>query len=238
MLQVHAWLQEQERQGVKATFFCNWRLTERVHLERRVSVYLSPHSGAPVAYQWGGLLKDGILEVRHAERGRGIGRVMVEHMMAEAELADEPILFVHCAPDSSAPFWQRMGFTLLPEHRGETYGYRIVPKQLPPPAAGKPVQVDVEFYSERRGWDADIPPRQVNTQSAVRDSNGSVWLSHRVSWFDTIPTFEGDSYAIVKVDGENWYSGKLKRERASILGFKACANGYHLDRLFPVTSPA
>lgn len=54
----------------------------------------------PVAYQWGGLLRPDILEVRNDMRGRGIGKELVEHCLALAADAGEDILYIQCKPST------------------------------------------------------------------------------------------------------------------------------------------
>lgn len=96
------------------TFLCNWHLTARLHEEGKLLVYINEASGEPVAYQWGGLLESGILEVRDDLRGCGIGRALVEHRLFEAAEAGEDILRIQCKPSTSIPFWEHMGFELRP----------------------------------------------------------------------------------------------------------------------------
>lgn len=149
MPKIRAWLEPQQRDEVDGTFLCNWGLTQRLHKEGRLLVYVDEVSGEPVAYQWGGLLQSGILEVRHDLRGRGIGRALVEHRLFEAAEAGEDILHIQCKPSTSIPFWERMGFELRPAGDAN-YALRYMRRTLELPDEGTPVQVLIEWFSEDR----------------------------------------------------------------------------------------
>ena len=69
----------QDRESIPGTFLCNWNLTLESQQEGRLIIYEAGNE--PVAYQWGGLIQPGILEVRTDCRGTGIGRALVEHRL-------------------------------------------------------------------------------------------------------------------------------------------------------------
>ena len=58
---VMAWLEQQDRDDVPGTFWCNRRLTVKAHEEGKLLIYVDTQSQQPVAYQWGGLVTPGIL---------------------------------------------------------------------------------------------------------------------------------------------------------------------------------
>ena len=84
---IHAWLQQQDREEIHGSFLCNWSLTKKQHERGELLVYIDEQANEPVAYQWGGLVRPGILEVRDDMRERGIGRALVAHRLATAAAA-------------------------------------------------------------------------------------------------------------------------------------------------------
>jgi GNAT superfamily N-acetyltransferase len=235
---IHAWLEQQEISGVHGTFLCNWRLTEKAHKEGRLQVYVDPASQAPVAYQWGGLIYPGILEVRNDMRGRGIGRVLVEHCLALAADAGEDMLQIQCKPSNSIPFWEAMGFALIvdkPPHERGDYAYRIMRREWGPWEGGdRPARVTVEWYPEARKWDDTVPP------SATQNVDGA-WYDDELELNERAQFFEGpfgnNTVVHIVVDGREWYCNKARYSEACDLGVEGCANGYRIDTLYRPTTP-
>ena len=225
---IHAWLQQQERDEVHGTFLCNWSSTERHHAANDLLVYVDEQSGEPVAYQWGGLLRPGILEVRNDMRGRGIGKALVAHRLAQAAAAGEDILYIQCKPSTSIPFWTSMGFELLEGDRGKTYAFRLMPRKLELPD-GDPVQVAVEWFPEDRKWAPDMPPLRSQVIAGVIVDD-EVYLAERALCLDRLAA--KDVVLRVVVDGIEWYLGKAKHAAYDYLGVERCANGFLLDSLY------
>ncbi|MDE2626639.1 MAG: GNAT family N-acetyltransferase [Burkholderiales bacterium] len=226
---IHEWLQEQDVAGVHGTFNCNWRLTKKSHDEGRLLVYIDPVSQTAVAYQWGGLVVPGILEVRNDTRGRGIGQVLVEHCLALARQAREHILCIQCKPSTSIPFWQRMGFELTDDGGPhQHYAMRLMQEKLEPPDEGEPAEVVFEWFPERRKWDAITPARSRQMVRGMQP-DGEVWLEERVLGLRRIG--DGDAVLRVTVNGQEWYCDKAKYEAAEDLGVERCLNGFFIEVL-------
>jgi GNAT superfamily N-acetyltransferase len=226
---IHEWLQEQQQAGVHGTFNCNWRLTKKSHEEGRLLVYIDPQSQAPVAYQWGGLVVPGILEVRNDMRGRGIGQVLVEHCLVLAKQAREHILCIQCKPSTSIPFWQRMGFQLTDDDDPqEHYATRMVQEKLKLPDEGELVEVVLEWFPERRKWDAAT---SAVSRQEIRGGllEGEVWLDERALCPGRIGN--GDAVVRVTVNDHEWYCDKAKYEGAKDLGVERCLNGFFVEVL-------
>lgn len=230
MALIYAWLLEQDRNDIHGTFFCNWRLTAKCHEERRLLVYIDPKTQEPVAYQWGSLVRPGILEVRNDWRGRGIGRELVEHCLALTVDANEPILTIECKPSTSIPFWRRMGFQLLSsEEHGKNYAVRLVPRQLELPEGGEPVEVVIEWFSERRKREPLTPPVMSQTVRAVVFED-EVYLAERIMCCEDL--VERDVVVRVTVNGQEWYCDKAKYKTAEYMGLVRCTNGFYADMLY------
>src|ERR1700733_389251 len=149
---IHKWLVDQGARNVEGNFLCNWKLTKESHEEGNLLVCIDSKSGTAVAYQWGGLIGPGILEVRHDMRRKGIGRQLVEHRIGEAYESNQCCLYIQCKPSSSIPFWKRMGFTLLKSTNEDHYAYRILERKHNVPAHGTAVDVAIHFYPEDKKW--------------------------------------------------------------------------------------
>lgn len=228
---IHRWLARQEADGVHGTFLCNWTITLERHKDGELLVYIDPATGEAIAYQWGNLVRSGILEVRSDRRRQGIGEAMVRHRLAEAFDHNEDLLVIQCKPISSIPFWRRMGFETVQGERGNTYGYRVLRRQLNLPAEGRPVAVSIEWFPESRKWDRGTVATGTFTPAAVQTLDGDVHLAERVHSFDGLPgqPRTGDVVVRIIVAGEERYFDKAKYDEAGWVGVQRCRNGYYLD---------
>lgn len=235
MAAIHGWLLRQDRDGVEGSFLCNWNLTLECQRTGELIVFIDPASQVPVAYQWGALLEPGILEVRADKRGTGIGRVMVEHRLADVRERNEDILFIQCTPSSSVPFWTRMGFRLVEatsdmSGRGDVkFAYRIMPRPLPLAVHGDAVQVEVQWFGPERKWAPDAPVLATSAPAAVRSPAGDIHFAERVHGLGR--TAGGDLVVRIAVQGNEIYCDKAKYEEAQALGLQRCRNGFYLDGL-------
>jgi GNAT superfamily N-acetyltransferase len=105
LVAIEKWLKEEDAQGVHGNFLCNWLVIERSHRDGDLFVYIDGTLQQPIAFQVGGLLSPGILQVRSQYRARGIGRKMVDHCISVAEKKGEHLLYIQCKPSTSIPFW-------------------------------------------------------------------------------------------------------------------------------------
>lgn len=228
---IHRWLLQQQAAEVHGTFLCNWNLTLECHREGNLLVYADPDTGEAIAYQWGSLIRSGILEVRADRRGQGIGEAMARHRLAEAFERNEDLLEIQCKPTSSTRFWHRMGFTTVEGDDGKTYGHRILQRPLDLPADGRPVAVSVEWFPESRKWNPSTPATAAFTPAAVQTPDGDVHLAERVHAFSGLPgqSRAGDVVVRIVVAGEERYCDKAKYDQAGEVGVEGCRNGFYLD---------
>ncbi|MFZ6681946.1 GNAT family N-acetyltransferase [Undibacterium sp. Tian12W] len=106
---------------------------------------IAVESDLPLAYCWGTLNShSSVLEVQPGYRGRGIGREMVAFMLMVSVKNRNPLLEIQCAPETSAVFWESMGFTTYTICY-KVYGRRVLdmPRQLPD---GDPISVKISFF--------------------------------------------------------------------------------------------
>lgn len=230
---IHLWLLAQSKRNDPDTFLCNWRLTKDCHRDGELLVYVDGESGVPVAYQWGGLIRPGILEVRYDMRGKGIGRRLVERRIREAYKRDLCFLLIQCKPSSSIPFWKRMGFTLFNTVDGENYAYRLLKKTHQLPTEAAPVSVAIRFYPENRKWSENVAPLCIAKPAAVRTPDNVVHLSERVFCFKELYPDTRDPVVEIEVSGQLLYCDKAKYEEAQRIGVRRCPNGFFIDHVFP-----
>jgi GNAT superfamily N-acetyltransferase len=236
MENIYAWLVAEEEREVAGNFLCNWELTKKNHQLKRLLIYIDGASQFPVAYQWGGLIHSGILQVREDMRGKGIGAKLVARRIAEAYRKNECILLIQCQPASSIPFWKKMGFTLLGQS-SQHYAYRILELKFPLPENSQSVNVAIRFYPEELLWDKSAKPYICFSPSAAVTQNGVVHLSERVAFFEVlyIENMLRDVVVEIEVNGEVLFCDKAKREAANSIGLKRCLNGFFIDKIQPLS---
>lgn len=234
---IRAWLLAHEKAGISETLAVNWDTTLEVYREKGMLIYECPHSRQAVAYFWGSLHStSSILEIRHDYRGRGIGRAMVQYLIRQAISAREVLLHIDCAPISSVPFWQRMGFTVLSAGAYESKAVCKLGVPLRLPLDGTEVQVVIRFLTEDALYNGGASLFECSPR-AVRAKDGTIRLAERVAHFSpSILGLRGDLAVELWVNGHQLYRGKAKYDKAENLGVFRCRNGFAIDRI--VTSKA
>ncbi|MDP3282084.1 MAG: GNAT family N-acetyltransferase [Nitrosomonas sp.] len=230
---IHNWLIDEEAQGVHGNFLCNWSIIERAHRDGELLVYVGGRTGLPLAFQLGGLIRPGILQVRHAYRGTGIGRKMVQRCISLASKRDQCLLYIECKPSTSIPFWQRMGFTLIESANGKNYSYQIIDKPLQLSEQGVAVAVLIRFFPESRKWEPNTKPYAAFSPPAKLTLNGTIYLAHRVQFHEEVFPDVHDVVVEIEVEGSNRYSDKAKYDDARKIGVTRCINGYYIDVVHP-----
>jgi GNAT superfamily N-acetyltransferase len=230
---IHNWLIEEEAQGFDGNFLCNLSVIERAHRDGDLLVYVDGKTGLPLAFQVGGLIRPGILQVRHAYRGTGIGRKMIQRCISLAFKRDQCLLYIECKPSTSIPFWQRMGFTLIEGANGKNYAYHIINKPLQLPEKSVAVAVVIRFFPESRKWKPDTKAYAVFSPPAGRAPDGTLYLAHRVQFHEKAFFNVRDAVVEIELEGNSRYRDKAKYEEAHKIGVMRCINGYYIDMLHP-----
>ncbi len=217
--------------GVHGNFLCNWHLTQQCHQEGELLVLFDETEGIPIAYQCGQLLQPGILQVRNTWRGKGLGRLVVQHCISLALEHDEMVLQIECEPESSIPFWKAMGFSIIKGEFGDNpKGYRVLSKQLEMPVNGIPMAVSVKVYPEKRMWEENVSPTASYSPKAVRGNDGKVYLAERAVVPNNFSrTRPDDSIIELVINGELIYRNKARYKEAQNHGVRRCRNGFFVD---------
>lgn len=231
MDEIYSWLVEEEVNGIHDNFLCNWSLTERCHQEGRLLVYIDGVSRSAVAYQWGRLVRPGILQVRNDMRGKGIGRKLVERCIADAYKRNNCLLHIHCKPTTSIPFWKTMGFEIFADHNVNNHAYRILEIKHELPTKGCIVNSIIRFYPENRKWDKLVAPYVTLTPLSVYTPDDIVHLGERVFFFNILYPEVKNVIVEIEINGEIKYCDKAKYEKAHLIGLRDCANGFYIDTI-------
>jgi GNAT superfamily N-acetyltransferase len=227
---IHVWLKDEAARSVPGNFLCNWSIVEKAQRQGRLLVYIDPISAQPIAFQLGGLINSGILAVRDEYRGKGIGRQLVEYCVRAASKKGEPVLQIQCAPDTSIPFWERMGFVACARETDDSH-YRIVSRKLKIPKDTIATKVRIRFYADERKWNSSIAPCETHELTGYRDSNGVIYLSKRVAVAFAAHANIRDIVIEIEVAGQTRYLDKAKYEEAAALGVISARNGYYIDKI-------
>lgn len=219
---IHSWLLEHDRREVHGSFLCNWNSTQRVHDEHQL--FVAAFEDEPVAYIWGDF---GILEVREDFRKKGVGKRLVEYAMQRAISSGRIAVSIECKPESSIPFWEKMGF----EFHNENEASFVFEKLLNIPSDGTPVNVDIMFYPEQAKWTPETLPIKSYSPTAVLDNHGTVHLQNRVAAYVGSENYNGDAIIKICVDGEPIYFDKAKYSEARAIGVTYNSGAFYIDKV-------
>lgn len=220
---IKVWLRE-EREQTGEGFFCNWNVI--ADLFEKHEVFVVDAAGDPVAF----LANEGahhlIAEVRPDQRGRGYGRMIAEAMVEQSTAKGLSVIEIDCAPETSVPFWTRMGFTPVPSRRGfggGAYACREIPRPLAL-GRGERVPFAVRFYDEAGRHRGGEPFRAYQGEGELRDGR-LVALPERAICYGPEVRHLLDCYARVDVNGRTVFMDKTKRQEAVALGVECDGGG-------------
>lgn len=221
---IHSWLIEQDKNDIHGSFLCNWNVINKSHLEGNVVAFIDDKTHQPVGY----LIKNfSILEVKESERGNGIGRKLVEHGIELASDLEMNFIDVQCAPATSIPFWEHMGFEMYSSDRA----IKELEKQNEIKEGSTPVSVEVSFFPECKGWKKETKPVKVFKPVAQKSPDGVIDLQTRVSIFTLLPVWNYDPVVRIVLDDNLLYEGKAKHEEAYRLGVTRDDDSFYIDSL-------
>lgn len=183
---IHSWLVAQDKDEIEDSFLCNWNIVINSHNSNELIVYILNNQA--VAFQLGGLLQPGILEVKKDKRFMGIGKRIVKRCIDQANKNNICALHIQCKPSISIPFWKSMGFTVFESNNSffdDNHAYMVLNKKLILPKEGIRIPIVIAVYPLSREWDRD------NTVAieefkvlGVKINNNRINLSERVVIID------------------------------------------------------
>lgn len=225
---INTWLLEEENSEIEENFLCNWNLTKEKHGDGKLYVAVLEKTDEPIAYQWNGLVNPGILEVRNEWRRKGIGRKFVEFCISEALKSGVPSLHIECTPETSKPFWEKMGFTIYDNDR---HAYMLLEREYQLPKHGTNIPVQIRFYPEKRKRDKNTDPHCEFSLSSKRINDEIIQLERRVSIFPNLAIWARDPVVEIIVGDRVIYCDKAKYSEANEIGVIREYNAIYIDVL-------
>ena len=210
-------------------FRCNWDNTKKLWREHSGGIDILVVDGEAIGFQG-----FSIFEIRPDLRGKGYGRILAEFMISRAFEDGWSLLEIGIAPDTAIPFWERMGFTLVPDRQdngGGIFAYKILPRKFDLGGGGR-VPFLVEFFTEEEKYGSDGRPFSTFSGFGERLADGGIQLPERAYCFQPLEDVGGNAFVRIEIDGRELHFDKLKRESSRVVGLE-CDPGYtyFLDRI-------
>ncbi|MDE3783411.1 GNAT family N-acetyltransferase [Sinorhizobium meliloti] len=227
---IRSWL-ELEYQEAGEGFFCNWNVIEAIHDKDMLHALIL--GSEAVAFVADARKGPDIVAVRPDLRGKGLGRLAAEHALHSAYDRGNSVVHIECAPSTSIPFWQTMGFTMLagPDgNRRNTRAYKTLPRKLVTPK-GQPLPYSIKLYPEQRDWNKSTEPLAEITGVGSKVDN-ILHLPERAILYHPQIEANFDSVIGVQVSGQEVFEGKVKRPAAELLGVEMDpCHEYYMDTI-------
>lgn len=227
--QILGWLEREAREDGN-TFHSQRDMIAKGHAAGELYVL---REGAEVAaFALGAPGAIDILETRPGYRGQGYGRELAQFCIDRAAAADMAVIEGECAPETSLPFWQAMGF----EQIKPRYGYNPwvslrVPKKHDLPA-GTPIDVVMRTYDEEVMYSEGISPIHEYRPTAVRSADGTIHLGERIVLHEPNLAMGQDLVVEIEVAGEKVARDKAKRAELAAFGVRHDQfQQYYIDQI-------
>ena len=213
--EILAWLQAEDVAG-ETTFHPNRNMIAAGHEAGELIVLKV--GGEIGAFALGAPGVIDIFETKPAFRRTGVGRMLAQHCIGRAAEADIAVIEGECAPPTSLPFWEHMGFQQIRARYGHSpwVGLRV-PKLLILPA-GKACEIIVRLFDKTMLYVDGVAPVAEYRPLAVMGADGIVYLQERLALYapDLRP---GNDLAVeIVLDGKRLGLDKVKREEFKRLG--------------------
>jgi GNAT superfamily N-acetyltransferase len=225
------WLATEAAEG-NSTFHPNRNLIAQGHVDGELLVLREHEKVVAFALGEPGIID--ILETRPGYRGRGLGRRLAQHCIDRAAAADVAVIECECAPPTSLPFWQAMGFERIPSRYGHNPRVLLRVDKRHRLPSGSPVAVVIRTFDEEALYREAVPSLHEYRPTAVRLESGKIALAERILLHEpTLPN--GHDLAVeIEVDGELVVFDKAKRQKMSAIGVRHDRFQYFfLDRINP-----
>lgn len=249
LLEVEAWLDAEEavyKAGQAAWiddgyegdppprgFRCNWDSTKKRWREWEGGIDILLVHGEAAGFQG-----HGIFEIRPDLRRNGYGRILAQFMIARAFDDGWSVFEIGIAPPTAEPFWESMGFTLVPDrpdNGGGTFAFRIIPRTY---ELGRGVRVPfvVEFFTADEKYSPEPRPFSSFSGLGERLADGRIQLPERAYCFDPLNEVSMNDFVRIEIDGRELHFEKLKRDLSAAIGLERDGGyTYFVDRIRPTS---
>ncbi|TDR90261.1 GNAT family N-acetyltransferase [Enterovirga rhinocerotis] len=199
-------------------FFCNWNIVRRSFERDPRNVHVLLMDGAAIGF----VDEMDILEVHPNFRRQGLGGMLADFMIRRAFDLGHSVAVIEVAPASAQPFWERMGFTMDVNRRGDGGGIYAFRRFERPQAlgAGPRIPYRIAFHDRSRDWDESVEPFSVFEGMGEQQADGSVRLAERAYCFDATQPTSFDCVVRVELAGRLLFEDKVKRREAQDVGLE------------------
>lgn len=227
LVEVLRWSKEDEADG-ETSFYCNRNVISHCHDEGELYVLAASETDQPVAFLANGRYEPYILSVKTDRRGEQHGYALALFMIDLWRATDACVIQFECAPETSIPFWQHMGFRMYRPDRA----YMLLPKAHELSPEGARADVKITFYPEQVKYGEDVAPFMTATPHAVRTGIGTISLAERVFVFEDLYRHDHkDIVVAIEVDGREIYRDKAKYQEAKSVGIRRDGHGWFIDEV-------
>lgn len=228
LAKIRVWVADENKRGMPGNFLCNWGVIEAHFEDGRCLVYEELLSGELPGFLAGGVARDGILQVQYERRRQGIARRLVTSALEDCVSQDVHMIYIQCAPKTSLPFWQAMGFARIGESE---FAHLTIPKDLTVPEDGSDVCVAINFYPETRMWKTDTAPLFMHSLVGRRNASGQVFLAGRIFFFQSVQCPTSDPVVEIVIENDTVYFSKAKYPEAAVVGVERGSEGFWVDKI-------
>ncbi len=234
---VLAWLEreynEAEGEGFKS-FWCNRQIIQRSF--GNDNLWVIREKDEAIAFQVGNYAAE-IACVRKEFQRRGLGKKLFAAALARAKRDNVNVLWGECAPTSSFPFWNSLGFEQYNDPDSiDILVRRFIKRRFKLPKGKAPAAVEIEFYPEEVLYKKGVPAVSVHTPNATLLEDRRVFLVERVM---SIELAGGKDLVIkIKLDGIQRCFCKAKHKEAIGAGVQYDGPGrtFYVDVIEPSNS--
>ena len=214
------WLEGEYRTN-DGGFFCNESVIHNHFKHEELYVFLDD-SQCAVGFITGPTAGPSILSVKEDRRKQGVGRELAEFIIGKAREENTCVMHIQCEPQSSVPFWKKMGFEILrPSRCGYIYASLTLGRTHCLPT-GVDVSVSIKFYPESKLYESNVTPLLEANPRAIREDGSLIILAERALLNRT--TLDSgdvkDPVVSICVDGEEIYCDKAKYPKAENIGIQ------------------
>jgi len=228
---IEAWLRL-EREQTGEGFYCNWSIIKRgfdagnlfvLGTDDDVLGFVLDAPGGP-----------DILEVRPNARKAGYGRRLAELSIAAAYERGISVMEIECAPATSIPFWQKMGFTVVDARVGNgggAYAFRELERRFKLTTDAR-TSFSISFYPESRRHELSIKPFRSYAGAAASRPHGLLQLPERAICYAPDIHNLSDCVVCIAIEGQTIFEDRVKYEGAKAVGVMRDAGyNYYLDQI-------
>ncbi len=228
------WLKAESDEGGEESFWCNRDSISASLVDGDLWVIREDEKA--IAYQVGSYSPH-IVNVRKDKQRQGAGTLLFKASLARAIRDDVNVLTGECAPRSSLPFWEKLGFERYGDQRsGEEIKVRLVLKREFKISPDLPrAEVTIGFYPEAALHRESVAPISVHRLIGARQAGDVVQLERRaVGLTDDEP--EGRDLVVrIDIDGVERCFCKAKSREARQAGIEWDQEGqaFYVDAIQP-----